>query len=140
VSAKERTSTGCSDQGALRLKHKRPNEHSAMSAKPVPQTAGPTFATHQVAPDAHGSTVLAAAILPPSSHPSAPHAAVQIVAAQPILLRLPMVLRITGLARSTIYKLVSQNQFPVPIKLSKRAVGWLQSEIDSWVSSRVRAH
>ena len=138
MSAKERISTSCSDQGALRLKHRRPNEQ-AMSAKPAPQTAGPTFATHQVAPEAHGSTVLAAAIRAPSSHPSAPHAAAQIMAAQPILLRLPMVMRITGLARSTIYKLISQNQFPVPIKLSKRAVAWLQSEIDSWVSSRVRS-
>ena len=36
--------------------------------------------------------------------------------------------------------LISQNQFPVPIKLSKRAVAWLQSEIETWVSSRVRAH
>ena len=62
------------------------------------------------------------------------------MAAQPILLRLPMVMRITGLARSTIYKLISQNQFPVPIKLSKRAVAWLQSEIENWVPSRVRAH
>ena len=111
-----------------------------MSAKPATQTAGPTFATRQVAPEAHGSTVLAAAILAPISHPPAPHASAQIMAAQPILLRLPMVMRITGLARSTIYKLISQNQFPVPIKLSTRAVAWLQSEIDTWVSSRVRAH
>ena len=59
---------------------------------------------------------------------------------QPILLRLPMVIRITALARSTIYKMISQNQFPVPIRLSKRAVAWLQSEIEGWVASRVRAH
>jgi prophage regulatory protein len=57
-----------------------------------------------------------------------------------MLLRLPTVMRITGLAKSTIYKLISQNQFPVPIKLSARAVGWLQSEIEGWVSSRVRSH
>ena len=62
------------------------------------------------------------------------------MAAQPILLRLPTVMRITGLAKSTIYKLISQNQFPVPIKLSERAVAWLQTEIENWVSSRVRAH
>jgi prophage regulatory protein len=51
-----------------------------------------------------------------------------------------MVMRNTGLARSTIYKLIAHNQFPVPIKLSKRAVAWLQSEIENWASSRVRAH
>ena len=111
-----------------------------MSAKPATQTADPTFATRQVAPEAHVSTGLATASLAPSGPPQARHAAAQTMDAQPILLRLPMVMRITGLARSTIYKLISQNQFPVPIKLSKRAVAWLQSEIDGWVSSRVRAH
>ena len=141
MSAKERTSTGCSDQGTLLLKRRRPNEHSAMSAKPATQTAGPTFSGHQAAPEAHGRNVLASASQVPSgTHPQAPSTAVQVRGAQPILLRLPMVMRITGLARSTIYKLISQNQFPVPIKLSKRAVAWLQSEVESWVSSRVRAH
>jgi len=87
-----------------------------------------------------GRTILPATNLAPGGHPQAAQAADQITAAQPILLRLPMVMRITGLARSTIYKLISQNQFPVPIKLSTRAVAWLQPEIETWVSSRVRAH
>ena len=140
MSAKERASTGCSDQGALRLKFRRPNEHSAMSAKPATQIAGPALATSQLAPDAPDRTVLAAANLTPGGHSQAAHTGDQFMAAQPILLRLPMVMRITGLARSTIYKLIAQNQFPVPIKLSTRAVAWLQSEIETWVSSRLRAH
>jgi prophage regulatory protein len=140
VQARQWTSASCSDQGALQLKHQRPNEHSVMSAKPATQTAGPTLATHRVDPKVQGRTVLAAANLAPGGHPQAARAADQITVAQPILLRLPMVMRTTGLARSTIYKLISQNQFPVPIKLSTRAVAWLQSEIESWVSSRVRAH
>ena len=140
MSAKERTSTGCSDQGALRLKHRRPNEHSAMTAKPATQTAVPALATSQLAPDVQGRTIVPATDLTPGGHSQAAHPADQLMAAQPILLRLPMVIRITGLARSTIYKLISQNQFPVPIKLSKRAVAWLQSEIENWVSSRVRTH
>lgn len=130
----------CSDQGALRLKRRRPNEHSAMSAKPATQTTGPALETSQLAPDVQGRTVLSTANLVPGGHPQAAHAGDHLMAAQPILLRLPMVMRITGLARSTIYKLISQNQFPVPIKLSTRAVAWLQSEIETWVSSRVRAH
>jgi prophage regulatory protein len=111
-----------------------------MSAKPATQTTGPALATSQLAPDVQGRTVLAAADLAQGGHPPAARAGDQLMAAHPILLRLPMVMRITGLARSTIYKLISQNQFPVPIKLSKRAVAWLQSEIETWVSSRVRAH
>ena len=70
MSAKERTSTGCSDQGALRLKHKRPNEHSAMSAKPAIQTADPTFATSQVAPDGARQD---RASLPPAWRPAGTH-------------------------------------------------------------------
>lgn len=140
MSAKERTSTGCSDQGAMRLEHRRPNEQSAMSAKLPTQTAGQTFATSQRAPELQGRTVLDAASLAPSGPQRTTSAAAQVMAGQPILLRLPMVMRITGLARSTIYKLISQNQFPTPIKLSTRAVAWLQSEIETWVSSRVRAH
>jgi hypothetical protein len=73
VSAKERTSTGCSDQGALRLKHRRPNEHSAMSAKPATQIVGQTSATHQVAMKAHCRAFLAAASLAPRGNPQAPH-------------------------------------------------------------------
>ena len=111
-----------------------------MSAKPATQTTGPALETSQLAPDVQGRTVLSAADLAPGGHPQAADAGDHLMAAQPILLRLPMVMRITGLARSTIYKLISQNQFPVPIKLSTRAVAWLQSEIETWVSSRVRAH
>lgn len=111
-----------------------------MPAKPATPTAAPALATNQMAQDAQGRTVLAAANIAPGGIPQAGHAGDQYTAAQPILLRLPTVIRITGLARSTIYKLISQNQFPVPIKLSKRAVAWLQSEIETWVSSRMRAH
>lgn len=140
MAAKERTSTGCSDQGALRLKYRRPNEHSAMSTKPATPTTGPALGTSQLAPELQGRTVRAATNLATGGDPQAAHAGDRLMAAQPVLLRLPMVMRITGLAKSTIYKLISQNQFPVPIKLSTRAVAWLWSEIDTWVSSRVRAH
>ena len=111
-----------------------------MSAKHASQTTGSTFATDQATPEVHGRNVLVSASPAPRSHEPQTHAAVQVMGGQPILLRLPMVIRIKGLARSTIYKLVSQNQFPVPIKLSTRAVAWLQSEVEGWISSRVRTH
>ena len=55
------------------------------------------------------------------------------------VLRLPDVLKATGLGRSTIYKLMGLKQFPAPIKLSVRAVGWPEAEVSDWVSSRARA-
>ena len=36
-----------------------------------------------------------------------------------------------------IYKLVSKGTFPKPIKLGERGSGWLISEIDVWLQSRV---
>jgi predicted DNA-binding transcriptional regulator AlpA len=53
------------------------------------------------------------------------------------ILKMPEVIKATGLARSTIYKLISENRFPKQIKLTSFSSGWLQSEIDSWVSERI---
>jgi prophage regulatory protein len=55
------------------------------------------------------------------------------------LLRLPAVVRMTGLARSTIYKHVALQQFPSPVSLVGRAVGWRLAEIEDWAQRRPRA-
>jgi prophage regulatory protein len=54
--------------------------------------------------------------------------------------RLPAVKAKTGWSRSSIYSLIAQGKFPAQIKLGGgRAVGWLSTEIDEWIASRVRA-
>ena len=55
------------------------------------------------------------------------------------VLRLPLVKARTGLSRSTIYARIAGGSFPRPLNLGDRAVGWLESEIESWLSSRVEA-
>lgn len=55
------------------------------------------------------------------------------------ILRLPVVITRTGLSRSTIYQRVAEGTFPRPINIGDRAVGWLDSEIESWLSSCVEA-
>jgi prophage regulatory protein len=55
------------------------------------------------------------------------------------VLRLPVVKARTGLSRSTIYLRIAEGTFPKPVSLGDRAVGWLESEIESWLSSRVEA-
>ena len=140
VSAKERTSTGRSDQGALRLKRRRPNEHCAMATKLTTQTADLTVSRVQTPSQVPGGTELNAPDLALAGRPRTQSTNLWAFAAPPALLRLPMVMQTTGLARSTIYKLISQSEFPVPIKLSKRAVAWLQTEVEGWIASRVRAH
>lgn len=55
------------------------------------------------------------------------------------ILRLRSVLSRTGLSRSMAYDLMGKDQFPKPIGLGARAVGWLESEIDAWIAQRVKA-
>ncbi len=55
------------------------------------------------------------------------------------ILRLPIVKARTGLSRSTIYLRVSEGTFPKPVSLGARAVGWLESEIDAWLTARIEA-
>jgi prophage regulatory protein len=51
-------------------------------------------------------------------------------------LRLPAVLRTTGLGRSTLYRMVAEHTFPAPVKLSKRAVGWRHDDVRQWTIQR----
>ncbi|HEC07861.1 MAG TPA: AlpA family transcriptional regulator [Thiolapillus brandeum] len=55
------------------------------------------------------------------------------------ILRLPAVMARTGLARSTIWRRVSEGTFPKPIKLGPRATGWIESEIDEWLNQCIEA-
>jgi len=51
--------------------------------------------------------------------------------------RLPEVLRQTGLSRSTIYELISRDDFPRQIQLGRRAVGWIAEDVIKWIHAKV---
>jgi prophage regulatory protein len=53
------------------------------------------------------------------------------------ILRLPAVKLSTGLSRSTIYLRISNGTFPRPVSLGARAVGWLESEVEAWLTAVV---
>lgn len=44
---------------------------------------------------------------------------------------------VTGLGISTIYEMIQRGEFPKPIPLSAKAVGWLAAEIDAWLATRI---
>ena len=52
------------------------------------------------------------------------------------LIRLPEVLRMTGLGRATLFALVKARDFPRPVRLGARAVAWWYSEVLAWMRSR----
>jgi prophage regulatory protein len=53
------------------------------------------------------------------------------------ILRLPSVKARTGLSRSSIYAFVSRGEFPSPIALGARAVGWNSESVDAWIAARI---
>jgi prophage regulatory protein len=55
------------------------------------------------------------------------------------ILRLPQVISEVGLSRSAIYQRISEDNFPKSINLGGRAVGWLASDIQAWIKSRLAA-
>ena len=56
------------------------------------------------------------------------------------ILRFPQVVEITGLPRSTFYaKLADDNDnFPRPIRLGARSVGFLATEVDDWIAEQTK--
>ena len=55
---------------------------------------------------------------------------------QPVILRRPAVEATVGLRRSAIYKLMAAGEFPLPVKLTGKAVGWRRNDIDAWLAAR----
>ncbi|WP_410210659.1 helix-turn-helix transcriptional regulator [Aquirhabdus sp.] len=59
------------------------------------------------------------------------------------ILRLKQVLECTGLSRSTVYDLLDKNSprhdpsFPRSIHLTQSSIGWLESEMQTWIESRI---
>ena len=55
------------------------------------------------------------------------------------LLRLAEVMRKTGLSESTIYRRMKEGSFPQSVSLGPACVRWLMSEVQAWVTDRIKA-
>jgi prophage regulatory protein len=53
------------------------------------------------------------------------------------ILRLPQVLQLTGLGKTTVYELQSRGTFPMRVKLTNHCVGWIAQDVQSWLEYRV---
>ena len=53
------------------------------------------------------------------------------------LLRLPAVSERVGLGQALIPRMAREGLFPRPVKISKRATGWLESEVEAFIEQRV---
>lgn len=75
------------------------------------------------------------ALTAPSSAPSASYAP----PVQERFMRLPEVIHVCGLSRSTIYDLISRDAFPAQISLGGKNVAWAASEVSAWMNERIAA-
>lgn len=55
-----------------------------------------------------------------------------------LMLRRRSVERMTGLSKSTLYRLIRQGRFPPPLRLTRKAVRWRRAEVHEWLSARPR--
>ena len=55
--------------------------------------------------------------------------------------RLPDVLGITGVSRSTLLRWIEAGEFPSPVRLSSkgRSVAWSSADIEQWQAGRLEA-
>ena len=55
------------------------------------------------------------------------------------IMRVPEVVQVTGLSKTTIWRRVKNGDFPAPVRLGSlatRSVGWRESEVKGWLGSR----
>ncbi len=53
------------------------------------------------------------------------------------ILRLSDVVNVTGLSRSAIYQSMKTGDFPHSISLGLRSIGWIESEVQAWIDSKI---
>jgi len=52
-------------------------------------------------------------------------------------LRLPEVLNMTALSRSSVYRLMNAGTFPASIQLSAKSIAWVEEEVQNWIEQRI---
>lgn len=52
------------------------------------------------------------------------------------LLRLPQVMNLTGLSKSTIHREMNAGKFPRRVRLTSRSIAWRESEVIEWIKAR----
>jgi prophage regulatory protein len=53
------------------------------------------------------------------------------------IFKAPEVLKIARVSRNTLETMISNGQFPAPIRLSKKSIGWVSGEIQAWIDSKI---
>ncbi|WP_337063624.1 helix-turn-helix transcriptional regulator [Raoultella ornithinolytica] len=55
------------------------------------------------------------------------------------LIRLPEVIKRTGVSRATIYRLINKKSFPSQIKISEKTIAFVESEVNDWIEKLIHS-
>lgn len=50
------------------------------------------------------------------------------------ILRLPEVVRKTGISKTALYQRIREGEFPLPVSLGPRSVGFVAGEVDNFIA------
>lgn len=53
-----------------------------------------------------------------------------------MILKIHDVTKHCGVSRTWLYAAIQRGEFPAQVELGPRSVGWLESDIQEWISSR----
>lgn len=53
------------------------------------------------------------------------------------IIRMKEVTSRTGMSKSSIYDRINQGDFPKSVPLGGRSVGWIESEVQEWITERI---
>jgi len=55
------------------------------------------------------------------------------------LIRLTVVLEITGLSKTGLYEAIKERSFPQQVKINSRSSTWVRQEVEEWIKGKIEA-
>jgi len=55
------------------------------------------------------------------------------------LIRLAVVLEMTGFSKTSLYEAINSGEFPKNVKISERSSAWVKSEVLDWIKGKIEA-
>jgi prophage regulatory protein len=52
------------------------------------------------------------------------------------IIKLPDVVKKTKVSRAAVYAMIARGEFPRPVRLGRRSVGWRVDDVDAWIAAR----
>ena len=52
------------------------------------------------------------------------------------IIKLPELVERTKISRAAVYAMIARNEFPRPVRLGRRAVGWRVDDVEAWIEAR----